>query len=85
MANTPSSPQPGPIEASVKRVVRGFRLFFDRRVPIGPKLLIVFLSGVMWLVPDFPGPFDDIGVSLALLALLEEFSPRDVVEEYRNR
>lgn len=69
----------------IKRVGLGFRLFFDRRVSIWPKLLIIVITIVMWLIPDLPGPFDDFAYPFALLAFLEEFSPPEVVEELSRR
>ena len=67
----------------------GWRLFRDRRVPLLPKLIVLFAVAYavlpVDLVPDFfpaLGQFDDLTLLLLSLLLLVRLCPPEVVREH---
>jgi uncharacterized membrane protein YkvA (DUF1232 family) len=78
--------------AQILRTLRlVWRLLFDSRVPIFPKLIIlaaaVYVISPVDLIPDVIlglGQLDDIGVVLLAIALFIELCPRAIVEEHRR-
>lgn len=78
--------------AQILRTVRlVWRLLFDSRVPIFPKLIIlgaaIYVISPVDLIPDVIlglGQLDDIGVVLLAIPLFIELCPRAIVEEHRR-
>lgn len=67
-----------------------WRLFFDARVPIFPKLIIpaaiVYIVSPVDLIPDVIlglGQLDDVGVAFLAIRLFIELCPLAIVEEHR--
>ena len=80
---------------ALKQVVRTlqlvWRLLYDARVSLFPKLIIpaaiLYVLSPIDLIPDFIlglGQLDDIGVVALAIALFIEFCPRAIVEEHRR-
>lgn len=75
-----------------KSLILSLRLFFDRRVPMGMKLmpvvaLLYFLSPID-LIPDWfaaLGIIDDIGLMIILLQFFIRGAPEDVLREYLGK
>ncbi|MDE3091493.1 MAG: DUF1232 domain-containing protein [Chloroflexota bacterium] len=68
-----------------------WRLLFDRRVPIFPKLIILgaalYVISPFDLIPDVIlglGQLDDLAVVMLGIALFVELCPRAIVEEHRR-
>jgi uncharacterized membrane protein YkvA (DUF1232 family) len=85
--------RPGALRALFERTVLTWRLFWDSRVGIGPKLIplagIVYLVSPVDLFPElFMGPLaplgylDDVGIILLALNWFIKVSPPDVVKEH---
>ena len=89
-----SSPDhPGALRALLERTVLTWRLFWDRRVGVGPKLIpcaaVVYWISPIDLLPAILlrplaplGVLDDVGVILLALNLFIQVSPPDVVKEH---
>lgn len=67
-----------------------WRLLFDARVPIFPKLIIpaaiVYIVSPVDLIPDVIlglGQLDDVGVAFLAIRLFIEMCPLAIVEEHR--
>jgi len=68
-----------------------WRLLFDSRVPVFPKLIIlvaaVYVISPIDLIPDVIlglGQLDDIGIVILAIGLFIELCPRAIVEEHRR-
>ncbi len=68
-----------------------WRLLFDSRVPVFPKLIIlaaiIYVISPIDLIPDVIlglGQLDDIGVAFLAIAVFIELCPRAIVEEHRR-
>lgn len=68
-----------------------WRLLFDSRVPVFPKLIIlgaaIYVISPIDLIPDVIlglGQLDDIGIVLLAIGLFVELCPRAIVEEHRR-
>ena len=72
---------PGFIEGLIDRAELITRLMFDGRVRLLPKLLPP-ASVIYILIPDIPGPFDDIAMVWALNGWFLRLCPEDVVAEH---
>ena len=67
-----------------------WRLLFDARVPVFPKLIIlaaiVYIVSPVDLIPDVIlglGQLDDVGVAFLAIRLFIEMCPLSIVEEHR--
>lgn len=89
----PSLERPGALRALIERAALTWRLFWDGRVGIGPKLIpvagLVYLVSPVDLLPALMlgplaplGALDDIGIILLVLNLFIQVSPPDVVKEH---
>ncbi|MFA6512540.1 MAG: hypothetical protein WCV86_05485 [Patescibacteria group bacterium] len=86
MANQPApSNKGGGVQKNAGVIVLVARLVFDKRVSFWLKLLPI--GSLLYLIlPDFmPGPLDDAAALWLLNYLFIELSPKDIVEELRNR
>jgi uncharacterized membrane protein YkvA (DUF1232 family) len=83
----------GALRAFIEKAVLTWRLFWDDRVGIGPKLIpcaaaIYLISPIDLLPAVLLGPLaplgvvDDVGVVLLALSLFIQVSPPDVVKEH---
>jgi len=88
-----STTRPGALRALYERALLSWRLFWDARVSILPKLLpvgaIVYLVSPVDLLPALAmgplapiGALDDVGVILLALSLFIQVAPPDVVKEH---
>lgn len=85
--------RPGALRALFEKAVLTWRLFWDGRVGIGPKLIpvagLVYLVSPVDLLPElFMGPLaplgvlDDVGIIMLALNWFIQVSPPDVVKEH---
>jgi uncharacterized membrane protein YkvA (DUF1232 family) len=85
--------RPGALRALFERAALTWRLFWDKRVGVGPKLIPI--AGLIYLVSPvdvmpalFMGPFaplgalDDVGIILLALNWFIQVAPPDVVQEH---
>ena len=72
---------PGFIDSLIVRAELIIRLMFDGRVRLLPKLLPP-ASVIYILIPDIPGPFDDIAMVWALNGWFLRLCPEEVVAEH---
>ena len=83
--------QVGMLAQFVRTLRLVWRLLYDARVSLFPKLIIpaaiLYVLSPLDLIPDFIlglGQLDDIGVVALALALFIELCPRAIVEEHRR-
>lgn len=90
---TRSLERPGALRALIERAMLTWRLFWDSRVGIGPKLIpiagLIYVVSPVDLLPAFLmgplaplGTLDDIGVILLALNLFIQIAPPDIVKEH---
>ncbi len=86
-----SADKVGALAQFVRTLRLAWRLFFDGRVPLWPKLIIpigaAYVISPVDLIPDFIlglGQLDDIGIVILCVALFIELCPRAIVAEHRR-
>lgn len=88
---TQSSPdRPGALRALFENAALTWRLFWDGRVGIGPKLIpigaLIYLVSPIDIISELLvgplGALDDVGIILVALNLFIHVSPPDVVQEH---
>lgn len=90
-----SSRDPGVLRALYERSILTWRLFWDNRVSLLPKLIpliaVIYtvspvdLAPMLFLGPLAPlGTLDDVGIILIALGLFVQACPPDIVQEHRR-
>ncbi|MBN1312449.1 MAG: hypothetical protein JXB30_13610, partial [Anaerolineae bacterium] len=91
--STASLERPGALRALYERALLSWRLFWDGRVSVFPKLLpigaVVYLVSPVDILPALAmgplaplGALDDIGIILLALSIFIQVAPPDVVKEH---
>lgn len=87
--------RPGTLRGLIERAMLTWRLLWDNRVGIGPKLIpvagLIYLISPIDLLPALAlgplapiGALDDIGIILLALNLFIRVAPPDVVKEHQR-